>query len=462
MWIYFLLLILCFVILESVTARNQKEQKLPINLFWAFRHIVTRKGLTAEDTIALSGFSFILVSIYLLASAHWAISFGPAVTADLANPRPSTLLQEEDALELKDERVPSKNIVASPPIETEKALVPDLPLVESEEVVPEILAPAQKTADVEIVAEDDKAMNVEETFVRTYEESEFAFLAGQSRRDIYQEGEEMSLLGGAKVVIDEAASAGKAVYAGISGMDNGSFLASDPTVIQPAGTYEVAVTMKISDNSVSEDAIRFAVLDAYEKEILLERRFRANDFIQEGAFKTFREKYTRDNTGSVQFRFYFEDTVDVIIDRVEVTPIGSVSDPSDNQLIYPDVPDSMASGGQSRLAKKGVHIPGRIAFGPYDRNVPAGKYLARFYLQSNVTGIDKDIALLDVSSDSEGFKPSYAVLEGNDFDSSTTFKDFDLSFEKMNDLGYLEFRIYSYGTADLKFDRVDLYRVFDN
>jgi hypothetical protein len=425
MWVYFLLLVLGFVILESITVRNQKAKKQPINLFATFRHIYRRRKLSAEDSIALSGFSFVLTSIYIVGVVNWTTNFGPTIVADKSTPNipiPTETAENE-----------------TPPSTTQTQEV-------TESALPKIL-------------EENT-----EKFIRTYEETEFAFLAAKPVIDIYQEAEDMSLLNGAQLVLEEGSSGGKSVYAGLNTIEKpGTILASDPSIIQPAGTYEVALIMKVSDNSLTEEVLRFAVVDAYEQNLLYERNFRASDFIQAEKLKTFRANYKRENTGSVQFKIYFEDKVDVIIDRIEISPLEKVALPDDVAFLYPDLEDKTASGQKSRQIKKEVHLPGRIAFGPYDKSVKAGKYRARFYLDSDMARSDKEVVLLDISSDGEGFVPSYMILTGNDFDTELGFQGFDLDFEKKSDVGYLEFRVYAYGTADLlKFDRVDLYQLDSN
>jgi hypothetical protein len=443
---FIVLIVLIFILVEAISIRNNREEKFSINCFSSIKRFFTqKKGVLAEDFIAFSILA--IFAVFGLLFYNFGLSFDKGVLAERKGP---VVMSKREIVELKNDE--TVELIESREILDEEA---EYELNELEGVDNHVDVVVADLLDENSETELDKVDSTRELFIKTYDESVFASLPATVRAKIFVEFEDLHLLqGNVQNISDE-----KAVVVTTDKNEVGDFVLSDPTLVQPAGEFEIRIkTQVLNVTDFQGDVFKLAVIDEHSSEILLEKTFTLAEFKKVGEWGYLKAKYSREFTGSVQVRGYYLDKVNLAFDKFEIIPV-SLQDVQNGVRKYSDILDSKANNGKARVARFRIDLPGRMVFGPYDKDVQIGQYLAKFRLKlEKALVLDQNIALIDVSSDAVGFVPVYKFIKGQDFNKIGEYQNFELKFNKSNE-GYLEFRIYYYGNADLYFDEVDLFKI---
>lgn len=425
--IYILLVILGFILFKSFFDRKRQTEKQPIGFFLTLhRFFIQKKKLQPEDTMVLAAVGFVAMLSYLLLNLNFTVS-----------------LEKDAEAQKKRPRVITKNSLKFEPSDKKEE-----DFYAQKEQTPLEFEIKTKTASSE--NENERVSKL----IKTYEENVFSSLPAKIESEIDWEAEDLFLSNG-EIKTNSKASGGREVVASTEKYQAGDLVLSESTILQPAGQFEVRFFLKAEDNKSEKHLVHLIVLDEHENEILFEKALRGTDFSEAGVYEAFGGVYSRDNVGSVQFKVFFEDEETIAFDRVKATPINITQIYAPEHDFYKTIADASVENKVVRSAMKGTDIPGRLAFGPYEKDIPAGKYRADFYLKVSDNSRVENIALIDIASDASDFHPVYRFLAPVDFQEPNEFQKFSLNFEKPGE-GYLEFRVYYYGVDDLFFDKVEL------
>lgn len=438
-WLWIIaMLVIGFSCIEAWIIRNHREKKENINLFYSIhRLLVQRKPIRIEDYITLSATVFVAMGVYLMVLTNFSFSFEKDAGAQVRL-SPKVATQAVDAMYDENQE----------PIEI-------IEVVEEVETVDLITDGESRGAAENSLGRAELVYSAEP--VRRYEEHVFDVVPANVMDEIVWEAETFMLPVGQKI-LDESASGGVSVRAMRSAELIGELAISDPTTLQKAGIYKASFTLSSSVINTADEVVVLQIWDGHNQVLIGEKSVRGQDFAVSNVYQDITFDYERNNIGSLQVKVLYPGTTDVGFDKVSIEPVDIDETVIDPAGFYRDVPDTLASGSITRVAKVDLDIPGRIAFGPYDDSVGEGYYRAAFRMKVDDNTSDKPLALIDVSSNAAGFKSAYKEMRAVDFNENSIFQDFYLDFYKPAG-GYLEFRVYYYGTTDLYFDRVDLYPI---
>lgn len=124
-----------------------------------------------------------------------------------------------------------------------------------------------------------------------------------------------------------------------------------------------------------------------------------------------------------------------------------------------NVDDPNASGGAVRMARAQLDAPGFLVFGPYQRIVLPGEYVARFHLKVGDRSVAEEVVALDVSSSLDGVFAEQS-LAGTTFRKSNAYQAIDLNFTIAptypRQVHKIETHVYFTGRADIAVDYIEL------
>lgn len=115
--------------------------------------------------------------------------------------------------------------------------------------------------------------------------------------------------------------------------------------------------------------------------------------------------------------------------------------------------DPKSSNGITMLGKREKDAPDYLVFGPYHRFL-AGRYRAVFGLSTEDNSIDQPIAIIDVYNKGKTF--AFKQIKGTDFDKKLVYQEFPLEFRLKKTAKHVEFRVYFYGLANIRADRIQI------
>lgn len=233
------------------------------------------------------------------------------------------------------------------------------------------------------------------------------------------------------------------------------------TYNQFSGDYEARLTLKISEDSTQPDPLfEIVVFDPSQNRRIARKIVMTEDFFAVGSYQTFSLPFYKPNVGSaVQIQVRSSGKASLWLDTVEI--VGTNVDMRTLEVpdLFPDVPDTQASEGSARLGDPTQHLPGTMLFGPYDKSLDNGDYVAAFRIKTDNVFLNQPIIRLQTANLQEGSGAqqieTYEV-KGTDFQSNMEYQDFFLPVSKTKD-GYVEFRTYFYDLSRVWIDYVKLY-----
>lgn len=123
------------------------------------------------------------------------------------------------------------------------------------------------------------------------------------------------------------------------------------------------------------------------------------------------------------------------------------------------VTDAEASQNFAILARTGVDQSDLMTFGPYQRVLEPGHYVARFFLKVRDHTTAEAVAVLDVHAPEAGVM-AQKIVKGTDFQKSLAYQAFDLELPTYGTdpptIQRLEFRVLFNGVTDVWVDCIDL------
>lgn len=267
------------------------------------------------------------------------------------------------------------------------------------------------------------------------------------------------------VVLDEQID--NQVIWGNAEKDQEGFLAFGPYVSYPRGKYLAYFRLKVSNNKGTEPVATIQATHPHhgEQRVLAKREIKGIDFSEAGRYQDFYLYFDLAEQTRLEFRTYFSKKTDVWVERVVVS-----SDDQKHSDSYFEaeellgntgdvIIDHLASGEKAIFADSKAHSLDYLIYGPH-RKYQSGSYRAFYRMkidQSNIMekGIDlKDIATIDVTSDSNRHILASRSLNSNDFKSGDYHLiPLDFNLDRGNELS---FRVRFNKKINIWVDRVEI------
>ena len=111
--------------------------------------------------------------------------------------------------------------------------------------------------------------------------------------------------------------------------------------------------------------------------------------------------------------------------------------------------------GDGWACNTGEHSKNMMLFGPYEKNIPSGKYIARFRMQvDNNTADNSTVVKLDVHDSTTMKVLTSKGITRKMFNQANSYQDLDLTFTAPGANHSMEFRVEWFDTSYVRIDRV--------
>jgi hypothetical protein len=234
------------------------------------------------------------------------------------------------------------------------------------------------------------------------------------------------------------------------------------TIEQASGnSYKAVFRLSTTNNSSNAPVARIEAYNFNGNGKWRYRIIKANDFARTYNYEDFSIDFTRTTQGSMEYRVYvYGNSIGATINSDNV----QVYKKNDSEWVYESedgysnigrvILDSTASNSKAREATFSTDRSGYVVYGPYSDDQPAGNvYTATFRLKSRSNNRNDDVARIEVYNPSDPSSYVAKNIKGIDFSSTNIWQDFSINFARQQG-GTLEFRVYSYGIADILSDKV--------
>lgn len=221
----------------------------------------------------------------------------------------------------------------------------------------------------------------------------------------------------------------------------------------PEGMYQANFRLKIDDNTSTE---KTAVIDAHnssgdgndEKIDIF-----GTDFANPDSWQIFTLWFERKNGGSMEFRVWFTDVIDISFDNVMISKV--------DRLIYEseaawhqtgsEVVDATMTQGGGWIAQNGNETNYMI-YGPYDA-LQSGGWIAKMVAKIDDNTATEKVAILNINNTFGTDEDKNLTIYGNDFDKVNSWQDFEINFAKSNN-GLMEYRVFYLGQDNITVDYI--------
>ncbi len=269
--------------------------------------------------------------------------------------------------------------------------------------------------------------------------------------------------GTGSVYLDTTASGGKAREATTVGSSSGYLVYGPYTDEQPANqAYTATFRLKTRNNTKVENIARIDVYNPNGTSATVGKNIRGIDFSANNTWQDFSINFSRRSGGTLEYRVYFNDVVDVLSDKVTLTILDNshivYQAENMNRTIGSVMDDATANDGKTVVANPGDGV-GYMSFGPYTTEQTTGNYEVIFRLKRG-------------SVDSDGFDTPLVRIEAINNDGSGTFvwknlnarsiksdyTEIPLYFYRTGE-GNMEYRVYFYDQTNIYLDSYEVNQI---
>jgi len=272
------------------------------------------------------------------------------------------------------------------------------------------------------------------------------------------------------VALDSAASGQRAREA-TTAVNNAGFVLYGPyTDDQPAGdTYTAKFMLKTRNNSIASPIARIDINNNGGPSPYVFKDIKGTDFNANNTWQEFSINFNRLTGGNMEYRVWFYDLADVLVDKVSIVPFDNASVTYQAESMFTKngvssvIDDASAQGGKAVKANKNNNICTTFAdycyvvFGPYTVDQGPGNYQVTFRMKhSPVTALSAPIARIEALNN--GGSGDFVVKDITRSDFGTDYSDVSLTFYRTGE-GNMEYRVFTYNQADIYVDQVTVTRI---
>lgn len=246
--------------------------------------------------------------------------------------------------------------------------------------------------------------------------------------------------------------------------DNAGYLISGPETFDqlPGKRYRVNFYVRYLTHTSGSSTNAFARLeiDNAGNELLADQDLYATQFEGPGIYKVISMDFTRVNIGSMVYKVWFYDEMDVDVDKIvveELAPSDSVKYEAEQLRTSNGTVSNEAGASNNKvLASNGV---GYIMYGPYTADqAPNDTYRATFRMKVANNSSSSVVARIDASNSHGSGQWAWQDLKGTDFPAANTYYAFSVDFNRENE-GTMEYRVYGYGLTNVTIDYVEVNKI---
>lgn len=253
------------------------------------------------------------------------------------------------------------------------------------------------------------------------------------------------------IVSDSISKTGQ-VRKSTAAIDSAGYLFYGPyTTEQSPEMYQVVFRMKVSNNITNNDAIRIDANNCGGSGTWVKKDILSNDFTAPDSWQNFYLYFERKNEGSMEFRVWTYDDVDVTLDNIMIGKVDRIVYEAENfyhkngSIVH----DTSASAGRAWQATSSDSMDHMI-YGPYDPLI-TGKYAAIFVAKIDNNTSNNEALNLDVYNVFGTDQYKKKIIKGTDFKTANIYQSFELDFAR-NDSGIMEYRALYLPTNTITLD----------
>ncbi|MBU0647958.1 lamin tail domain-containing protein [Patescibacteria group bacterium] len=236
--------------------------------------------------------------------------------------------------------------------------------------------------------------------------------------------------------------------------DNAGFLFFGPYATdQGAGMHQVLFRLRTNDNSNVNNAVRIDARNHDGSGTWVYREIKGTDFVANDEWQNFGLWFNRVEEGSMEFRVWFYDVVDLDFDNMRVGEVDRMVYEAEDMRHNTGsvVVDANASNGQAWLATTADSVT-HMLFGPYE-DLAQGNWEVNFVAKVSDNVVVDNVLMVDIYNSAGMDEYKNKILNGTDFAGSDTYQTNKLTFTR-NDAGVMEYRAYYAGNADMTIDNI--------
>lgn len=274
------------------------------------------------------------------------------------------------------------------------------------------------------------------------------------------------------IALDVNSVNGKAREATVASNNQGFVVYGPYTDDQPIDrAYTATFSVKTRNNSSNSPVARIEVSNpGGEGGVWVQKDILGRDFLANNTYQDFSVNFTRLAGGTIEYRVWFYDVADILVDQVKVTPFDNsqVIYEAENLLLKDGVSsiisDSAASNGKAVKASSGNAICDtfsgycHLVYGPYTVDQNQGNYQATFRLKK--TGqqqVNLPLARIEIVNPGGSGEYIYQDLSNGDFNGDE-YAEFTLNFYRTGE-GTMEYRVFTYNVADITVDKITVNKI---
>ena len=225
----------------------------------------------------------------------------------------------------------------------------------------------------------------------------------------------------------------------------------------PEGMYQANFRLKINDNTQDQvvaiiDAHNCGGLGVYEH-----REIYATDFLANNSWQNFGLWFERRNEGSMEWRVWFNDEVNLSFDNVLVGRVDRLIYEAEDMWHQTGslIKDPAMSGGAGWTAGPGDGVNYSI-YGPYD-SIADGGWTAGIVTRINDNQSEQGVMIFNINNTFGTDEDKNLLIKGTDFQVANGWQRVDLDFAK-TDGGLMEYRVFSLALLEVIVDNIILHQ----
>ncbi|MFA4930651.1 MAG: hypothetical protein WC570_02160 [Patescibacteria group bacterium] len=273
------------------------------------------------------------------------------------------------------------------------------------------------------------------------------------------------------IALDVSASGNKAREATQASNNQGYVVYGPYTDDQPINqAYTATFTLKTRNNSSTSPIAKIEVYNPGGEGVWVQKNILGTDFTSNNTYQNFDINFTRLAGGTIEYRVWFYDVADILVDKVVVAPFTAtqVIYEAENMLLKSGVgnvvSDAAASNGQAVTAAGHNAIcdtfPGycHVVYGPYSVEQAPGNYQVTFRVKKQgQQQINLPLARVEIVNQNGTGEYVFKDLTNGDFNSNN-YTDITLNFYRSGQ-GTMEYRVYTYNVTDITVDKITVDKI---
>ena len=271
------------------------------------------------------------------------------------------------------------------------------------------------------------------------------------------------------IALDVTASNNKVREATVTSNNAGYMVYGPYGDDQPADNiYTAKFRLKTRNNSIDAPVATIDVHNNGGPSTFVWKDIKGTDFSANNEWQEFDLNFNRLPGGNMEFRVWFHDLADVLVDKIDIVPFDDASvvyqaeDMFMKDGVSEIVDDVDAINGQAVMSSADNVICDTFAnycfvvFGPYSVDQGVGNYEATFRIKHGP--VTTGGALARIEADNNGGSGDYVVRDINQIDFGTEYTDVTLNFYRTGE-GNMEYRVFTYNNADIYVDQITVNRI---